>query len=57
MGRLAAWQGTWDQWMVQVRDIDGAMKEEDLHQDKDTDMVLSLLIMDFSSFLVSRFGG
>ena len=56
MGRLAAWHGTWDQWMVQVRDIDGAIKE-DLRQDKDTDMVLSLLIMDFSSFLVSRFGG
>ena len=42
--------------MVQVRGIDGSMKE-DLGQDKDTDMVLSLLIMDFSSFSVRRFGG
>ena len=57
MGRLAAWHGTYKR-MVQVRGIDGAsMKEEDLGQDKDTDMVLSLLIMDFSSFIVSRFGG
>ena len=56
MGRLAGWHGTY-KWMVQVRGIDGAMKEEDLGQDKDTDMVLSLLIMDLSSFLVSRFGG
>lgn len=55
MGKLAGQHSTY-QWAVQFGGVDGGNVRRSW-SNKDIDIVLSLLTMDFSSFLVISFGG